>query len=83
MLLPLAVLVRNWRLERPAWAVSALLAALAFMSFSDSTSVTISQWLATRLGFPIGWLVTALPSFSIMAIMLWLRSDKRLALDGN
>lgn len=72
MLLPLAVLIRNWRLRRPAWAVSALLAALFFMSFSASTSVSVSSWLTLRPGFVISWLVTAMPSFSIMAVLLWL-----------
>ncbi len=78
MILPLAVLIRNWRVKRPAWAVSALLAVLAFMSFSDATSASVSQWLALKLGFPAGWLATALPSFSIMAILLWLRSSADL-----
>lgn len=74
VLLPLAVLIRNWRLRRPAWAVSALLTALVFMSFSDSTSVAVSNWIASKWGFVIGWLVMEMPSFSIMALLPWLAS---------
>jgi uncharacterized membrane protein len=72
MLLPLAVLIRNLRLRRPAWAASGLLAVLFFISSSDSTSAAVSNWLALEMGFTAGWLVSALPSFSIMVVLLWL-----------
>jgi hypothetical protein len=36
MLLPMAVLIRNWRLRRPTWAAAALLAVLFFMSSSEN-----------------------------------------------
>jgi general stress protein CsbA len=72
MLLPLGVIIRNWRQKRPAWAVQALLAALFFTSFPDSTLGWLYNWLTGNLGFAAGWLSTAMPSFSILAILLWL-----------
>jgi hypothetical protein len=72
MLLPLGVLIRNWKQRRPRLAVSALLAALVFMSFPDSTFLWMYDWLTRRLGFSAGWLLAAMPSFSLMAILLWI-----------
>lgn len=72
LLLPLAVLIWNWRQSRPAWAVPALLAALVFMTFSDSTINRTYAWLSAHPGFAIAWLVTAMPSFSVLAVVWWL-----------
>jgi uncharacterized membrane protein len=72
MILPLAVLIRNWRRERPSLAAPALLAALVFLSFSDATAGWLYDWLRGNLGFTAGWLLAAMPSFSILAILLWL-----------
>jgi hypothetical protein len=72
MLLPLAVLVLNWKEKRPMLAVPALLAALVFMSFSEATFFWMYNWLARHLGFAAAWLLSAMPSFSILAILLWL-----------
>ncbi|MGA3188153.1 MAG: glycosyltransferase family 87 protein [Bryobacteraceae bacterium] len=66
MILPLAVLMRNWGQKRPDWAVPALLAALAFMATPDGTY----EWLNSRLAM-------AMPSFSLVAILLWLRISER------
>jgi hypothetical protein len=77
VLLPLAVLIRNWRQRRPRLAVTALLAALVFMSFPDSTFLWMHDWLTRRLGFANGWLLAAMPSFSLMAILLWLGHSAR------
>lgn len=79
MLLPLGVLIRNWRQKRQGRAVPALLAALVFMSFPDSTLGWLYNWLTRNLGFAVGWLATAMPSFSILAILLWLGFSVHLA----
>jgi len=83
MLLPLAVLIRNWRQNRPKLAASALLAALVFLSFSDATSGWLCDWFARNLGFAAGWLMAAMPSFSILAILLWLGFSVRLTADAE
>jgi hypothetical protein len=78
MLLPLAVLIGNWRRKRPRLAATALLAALVFMSFPESTFLWMYDWLARNLGFAAGRLLNAMPSFSILAVLLWLRLSARL-----
>jgi hypothetical protein len=72
MLLPLAVIVRNWRTRHATWELSALLAALFFMSFSTSAFMRAYQLLSGSLGFISGWLAISAPSFSMMAILFWL-----------
>lgn len=79
MLLPLGVLLRDWRQNRPRLAVSALLAALVFMSISNATL----DWLTQNLGFWTGWLMAAMPSFSILAILLWLDFSARLTANAE
>jgi hypothetical protein len=83
MILPLAVLIRNWRAARPAWAVPALLAALLFMSFQDSTFNWVYSRITQNLGFAAGWLASALTSFSILAILLWLGFPPHLTADAD
>lgn len=75
MVLPLAVLVRNWRLRRPPWAVSALLPTLILMSFSTSVLLRAFYWLSGNVGFVAGWLAITAPSYSVMAILLLLGSS--------
>jgi hypothetical protein len=72
MLLPLAVLIRNWNEQRPGRAVPGLLAALTFVSFPIATHEWIGGWLTRNLGLASAWLGTAIPSFSVLAILLWL-----------
>lgn len=72
MLLPLAVLVRNWRPRQAGWELSAFLAALFFMSFSTSAFMRTYHLLTGSLGFITGWLAISAPSFSMMAILFWL-----------
>jgi hypothetical protein len=83
MLLPLAVLIRNWRQQPPAWGIPALLAALVFMSLSDSTIDWLHGWFTLHSGFAIGWLAAAMPSFSILAILLWLAFQARLTANAD
>ncbi len=83
MLLPLGVLIRNWRQKRPGLAVTGLLAALVFMSFSEATFVWLYGWLTRNLGFLTAWLMAAMPSFSILAILLWLGFSAHLADDAG
>jgi hypothetical protein len=71
LLLPLAVLLRNWRGERPRPAVPALLGALVFLSLSDATAAWLGDGLTRHMGFAAGWLLAAMPSFSVLAILLW------------
>lgn len=77
MLLPIAVLLAIWRRKRLRWAVPALLAALTCMSFPDSTVALLYNGLIHKVGFLIGWLAIAIPSFSIMAILLWVGFSAR------
>jgi hypothetical protein len=74
MVLPLAVLIRNWRPRHKAWELSALLAALFFMSFSTSAFMRAYHLLSGSLGFIPGWLAISAPSFSMMAILFRLGS---------
>jgi len=77
MLLPLVVLIRSWNRKRPRLAVSALLTALVFMSFPDATSGWLCIWLTRNLGYAAGWLLNAMASLSILAILLWLGFSAR------
>jgi hypothetical protein len=81
MLLPLGVLIRNWRQKRPRLAVPGLFAALVFMSLSEATFVGLYSWLTRNLGFFAAWLMAAMPSLSILAILLWLGFSAHLAAD--
>jgi len=83
MLLPLGVLIGNWRHKRPRLAATALLAALVFLSFPDSTFLWMYNWFARNLGFAAGWLMAAMPSFSILAILLWLGFSARLTAEAE
>jgi hypothetical protein len=83
MLLPLAVLIRGWNRKRPRLAVSALLAALVFMSFPDATSGWLCNWLTRNLGFAAGWLLNAMASLSILAILLWLGFSARFTVGAE
>jgi len=76
MLLPVAVVIRNWRQRPPAWAPPALLAALLFLSVPDATLFWAYGWLARNLGFAAAWLGAAMSSLSILAILFWLRSPR-------
>jgi Glycosyltransferase family 87 len=78
MLLPLAVLIRNWRLRHPAWAVPGLLSATILMSFSTFQFLRLNYAVSGKLGIAgsmTGWLVMSMTSFSITAVLLWLRSS--------
>ena len=75
--------------KRPGLAVSALLAALVFLSFPDATSGWLRNWLIQNLGFAAGWLLNAMAPLSILAILLWLgffgalHQRKRRSRPGN
>ncbi len=75
MLLPIALIIRNWKQQRPAWAVPALLAALLLMSFPESSFGWLYNWLTRSVGFAAGWLMAAMPSLAILAILVWLGSS--------
>jgi hypothetical protein len=64
MLLPIAVLIRKWREDPPSWAIPALLASMILMACPDHTY----EWLSTHLTAH----VMNLPSFSLIAVLIWL-----------
>jgi hypothetical protein len=86
MLLPLAVLIRNWRLRHPAWAVPALLTAVIFMSFSTLQFLKADSAVSGKmgnLGSIAGWVIMSATSFSIVAILFWLGSSARWIEDSD
>lgn len=82
MLLPLGVLMRDGRCRRPK-RTAALLAALVCLSLPDAAFFLMYNWLTRTLGFAAGWLLDALPPFSILAILLWLGSSARWPPDAE
>jgi general stress protein CsbA len=86
MLLPLAVLIRNWRLQHPAWAVPALLTAVIFMSFSTLQFLKAYSAVSGKLGnlgSIAGWVIMSATSFSIVAILFWLGSSAQSIEDSD
>jgi hypothetical protein len=86
MLLPLAVLIRNWRLRHPAWAVPALLTAMIFMSFSTLQFLKAYYAVSGKLGnlgSIAGWVIMSATSFSIVAILFWLGSSAQSIEDSD
>jgi hypothetical protein len=51
------------------------------MSLSEATFVGLYSWLTRNLGFFAAWLMAAMPSLSILAILLWLGFSAHLAAD--